>query len=30
MESVERVVRPVFNTVWASGLAENQPVGVRA
>ncbi len=30
MESVERVVRPVFNTVWASGLAENQPVEVRA
>jgi L-galactose dehydrogenase len=30
MEAVERVVRPVFNTVWASGLAENQPAGARA
>jgi L-galactose dehydrogenase len=30
VEAVERAVRPVFNTVWASGLAENQPAGARA
>jgi L-galactose dehydrogenase len=25
--AVEQIVQPVFNTVWASGLAENQPAG---